>query len=304
MGHWIRKTTEQFITEAKAIHGDKYDYSLVEYNTAKDKVKIQCSIHGVFEQIPNAHLANGGCKQCGSKLTNFKNTFTTEQIITKSKIVHGDKYDYSLVEYIGIYDKIKIICPIHGEFEQQPDKHINGKCGCYECGIDKLRSSQEDFIKQVNEIHNNRYDYSLVNYVDTRTKVKIICQTHGEFETKPNWHLNGRGCPICNASKGEIKINKHLTENNIEFIPQHKFDDCVNKNKLPFDFFLPDHNMCIEFDGKQHFEPIDFFGGVKHLEKVQHNDRIKNKYCKDNNIKLIRIKYNEDVIEKLKTTLK
>lgn len=228
---------------------------------------------------------------------------TTAEFIDEAKNIHGDKYDYSLAQYHNAKTKVKIICPVHGVFEQQPDKHINGKSGCGKCHLENSRMDHDDFIKQVNIIHNNKYDYSQTKYVTSRTEIKIICPTHGEFKTKPNWHLNGRGCPICNTSKGEIKINKYLSENGLDFIQQHKFDDCVNKNKLPFDFYLPKLNLLIEFDGKQHFEPIEFFGGLKHLKETQHNDRIKNKYCEDKNIKLIRIRYDENVTEKLKASI-
>lgn len=228
---------------------------------------------------------------------------TTEEFIYEAKAVHGDKYDYSSSIYKNARTKINIICPIHGIFEQQPDKHINGKNGCGKCHLENSRTTQENYIKQVSEIHNNRYDYSLTQYVTARDFIKIICPIHGEFQQKANWHINGRGCPICNASKGEIKIEKYLIENNIEFIAQYKFDDCINKNKLPFDFYLPNHNILIEFDGKQHFEPIEFFGGIKHLKETQHNDKIKNKYCKDKGIKLIRIRYDENVTEKLKARI-
>ena len=108
----------------------------------------------------------------------------------------------------------------------------------------------------------------------------------------PSDHLSGYGCPRCYESKGETAIAKFLTSNNINYIREKKFDDCKNKSQLPFDFFLPDYNLLIEYDGKQHFEPVDYFGGIDGLNKCIINDKIKNKYAEDNKIKLLRIKYN------------
>ena len=123
--------------------------------------------------------------------------------------------------------------------------------------------------------------------------MKIICPIHGVFEQTPNSHLRGSGCPICKTSKGELEIQRILYNKNIKYITQYTFDNCKNKRKLPFDFYLPDYNMCIEFDGKQHYETIKYWGGEETLIKTKNNDKIKTNYCKNNNIKLIRIKYNE-----------
>jgi len=122
-----RKTTEEFIEMAKSIHGDRYDYSLVEYKNNKTKVKIICPVHGVFEQKPIHHLRGHGCHECGDK------RLTTKQFIEKVKSIHKDKYDYSLVEYKNNKTKVKIICPVHGPFEQRPNDHLRGR-GCFKCG--------------------------------------------------------------------------------------------------------------------------------------------------------------------------
>ncbi len=128
---------------------------------------------------------------------------------------------------------------------------------------------------------------------NNRTKVKIICITHGTFEQIPNAHLNNQGCPKCNSSKGELKTEQYLKENNIQFENQKTFPNCKNKLPLPFDFYLPKHNICIEYDGEQHFIPKSCFGGNKQFQRTKQNDLIKNQFCKNNNIKLIRIPYNE-----------
>jgi len=185
-----RLTTEQFIEKAKTIHGDTYDYSLVEYKNNYTKVKIICPIHDIFEQRPNSHLNGNGCPECsGTKKLN------TEEFIEKAKAIHGDKYDYSLVEYKNNSTKVKIICPEHGVFEQIPSSHLKGS-GCSKCsGTKKLTTEQ--FIEKAKAIHSDKYDYSLVKYKNNYTKVKIICPVHGTFKQRSGNHLYGQGCPEC-----------------------------------------------------------------------------------------------------------
>lgn len=196
-----RKTTEQFISKAHAIHGDRYDYSLVEYVGNAAKVTIICSEHGTFEQTPSEHLVGSGCNKCGILASAEARRKTTEDFIAKAKMVHGDRYDYSLVEYLSWQDKVTIICPDHGPFEQTPNGHVEGK-GCYECGIiassDAKRSTTEEFIAKARMVHGERYDYSLVEYVTSQKKVKIICPDHGPFPQAPNDHIFQKsGCPNC-----------------------------------------------------------------------------------------------------------
>jgi len=152
------------------------------------------------------------------------------------------------------------------------------------------------FIKKSNIIHNYKYNYSEVEYINNKTKVKIICPKHGIFNQKPNDHLMGHGCPICKESYGEKQIGIFLDNNNIRYIRQKKFKNCKNIKVLPFDFYLPEYNMCIEFDGIQHFKKIDKWGGENNYKLIMLKDNIKNNYCKNNNIYLLRIKYNDDII--------
>ncbi len=190
----MKKTTEEFIQSAQSVHGiGKYDYSLVEYVSSKTKVKIICSTHGVFEQRPSSHLLKHGCAKCQRK--------TTEEFIQSAKITHAtNKYDYSLVAYINDKAKVKIICPTHGVFEQKPSSHLRG-ASCPRCSRNKKKTTEE-FILEAKLIHGiNRFDYSLVEYVDARTKVKIVCPTHGAFEQESSSHLRGAGCPDCSATR-------------------------------------------------------------------------------------------------------
>ena len=277
----LRTTLIDFIKRSTQIHNQKYNYSLVNYFDNDTKVTIICSIHGQFEQTPQSHLSGSECNKCShAKLRKPLLTF-----IDKSNLIHNKKYDYSLVEYKNNKTKVKIICPIHGEFEQVPSHHLNG-CGCNKCGNNI--KSKDFFISESLMVHGDYYDYSLVDFIDTNTKVKIICPIHGEFEQRPRHHYKGAGCQICNESKGERIIRQYLIGNDIQFIPQKRFKDCRDKKPLPFDFYLPEHNICIEYDGEQHFKIKDAWGGAKALENTQIRDKIKTDYCNFKGIDLIR----------------
>lgn len=145
----------------------------------------------------------------------------------------------------------------------------------------------EYFIEKANQKHGFIYNYNKTTFKKTTKKVVITCITHGDFEQTPNSHLNGSGCPICKESKGEKEIRKHLVMLNIKFIPQHKFTECKNIKQLPFDFYLPNYNTCIEFNGEQHYKSIKHFGGDEKFNRTQINDEIKMEYCKMNKINLI-----------------
>lgn len=288
-------TTDEFISKSRNIHGSTFDYSLLEYKNNQSKVKVVCSIHGVFEIPACKHLQGRGCPNCsGYKISN-------EDFINRVKIIHGNKYDYSQVEYKQMHKKIKIICQIHGEFSQTPDRHLNG--GCNKCarekyGRDKTLTNKE-FIDRSNSIHEFKYDYSLVDYKHGHKKVKIICPIHGEFQQFPTNHIVGKGCQSCKDSKGEKEIRKWLKENNIKYVSQKKFKKCRNILPLPFDFYLPKQDICIEYDGEQHFKSVKMFGGDMGYELRVRNDKIKTNFCEDNNITLIRITYKDDIVFKL-----
>lgn len=287
--------TGEFIIKANLKHNNQYDYSICNYVDTFTKVKIICKRHGIFEQQPSNHLFGQGCPMCGEINRRKNRKSNIENFINKAHIIHNNKYDYSLVNYIDVKSLVVIICPIHGEFKQIVNSHLNGK-GCPVCAIksrsDIRKKTNEDFINESLRIHNGKYDYSLVNYINARHKVKIICPSHGIFEQKPDNHLSGNGCPFCNESKGEIKISRILDKLNINYIRQKTFEGCIGKKrKLPFDFYLPEKNLIIEYDGKQHFEIIEVFGGNNAFNETQLNDKIKNNYLLKNGIKLLRISY-------------
>ena len=190
-----KKTKEEFIKDARKVHGDKYDYSKVEYVNSATKVCIICPDHGEFWQKPNDHLNRHGCTKCGGNYSPTK-----EEWIASAHKKHCNKYDYSKVEYVNCETKVCIICPEHGKFWQTPHSHTQG-FGCPKCGIEtvksKLSSNNDDFIAKCKEVHGEKYNYSKIEYVNKCTKVCIICPEHGEFWQTPNNHIKGSGCPKC-----------------------------------------------------------------------------------------------------------
>jgi hypothetical protein len=222
---------------------------------------------------------------------------TTNDFIEKAINIHGNKYDYSMSIYNGSMTSIDIICKEHGKFQQTPNRHLCGR-GCPKCGKIKQsnsrRNTTESFINQAINIHGNKYDYSIVEYFDSRVNVKIICPKHGIFYQKPNNHLKGFGCSQCNIkSFGELLIKKWLSKNDIKYEIQKSFSDCKNVIHLRYDFYLPNMNLLIEYDGEPHFKVIDYLGGKEGLTYRQKNDMIKTEYAERNNIKLLRISYKE-----------
>lgn len=183
----LEKRKAEFISKAKAIYGDKYDYSKSQYAGYKNKLLIICKVHGEFWQTPIEHLKQCGCKECRIEAK-------TQKFISHAKAIHGDKFIYSKVRYKDSWTKVCITCPAHGDFWQAPASHLSG-CGCLKCS---LRSKDTyDFIKESKKIHGDRYDYSQVKYNNSTTKVCIICPTHGAFWQMPYSHLNGSGCRKC-----------------------------------------------------------------------------------------------------------
>ena len=169
-----------------------------------------------------------------------------------------------------------------------------------------VRKTNKQFINESNQVHDFKYSYDKLDYISNQTKVIITCPIHGDFKQRPLSHIQGNGCSNCNESKGEKEIARFLNKNNISYYRQHKFHDCRNVFELPFDFYIPSKRTVIEFDGIQHYEPIEHFGGLIALDKLKTNDKIKNDYCEDNYIDLIRIRYDQidRIFDILKESLK
>ena len=278
-------TTEEFILKSKEIHGDKYDYSQVTYINNSTPVEI---IHdGVsYEQLPQNHLK-------GFKCENNKK-MTENDFIRKSKEIHGDKYDYSLVDFKNVRSKIKII--YNGViYEQLGYAHLQGKSP----EMVPFKITNDVFIEKSKIIHGDIFDYSLVDCNGSNSKVKLIYKEK-LYKQCLSDHLRGhlpRGIII--DSKGVRDIISILEDRKIKYNREHYYKDCKNVNYLRFDFYLPDYNILIEYDGRQHFEVVDIWGGEEGLRKTKINDNIKNDYCKKNGIPLLRISHFENVEDEL-----
>ena len=291
-------TTQEFIEKSKLIHGDKYDYSLVNYIKNRLSVKIICKEHGIFQQMAANHLSGSGCFEC-----NGTKKYSNDTFIKKSQSIHGDKYDYLKINYKDNDSKVIITCKAHGDFIQKAGIHLNGS-GCPTC-MKRNKLNTQEFIKRSKELYGDIFTYNKSIYISVRKNIKITCKKHGDFDRKVKTHFQGSGCPKCPArsSKGEITIKRWLEIKNIKYLPQYTFNNCRNRNILPFDFYLPDYNTCIEYNGEQHYKPIDFFGGEKRVKKHLFTDNIKKEYCYNNDIPLIIIKYNENINEILNEKL-
>ena len=186
-----KKTTEEFIAEAKRIHGNKYDYSQTVYVDCRTPVTIICPKHGPFTMAPNNHTKQKqGCPKCYRRFSN------TEEFIEYSKTVHGDKYDYSQTVYNKSTERVCIICPEHGPFHQTPREHASG-CGCPKCSFPNKSMTFEEFVEKANIVHKGKYDYSKTIFRGIDKHIIVSCPLHGDFETIPRNHLEGRECPIC-----------------------------------------------------------------------------------------------------------
>lgn len=237
---------EEFIEKAEKVHKNKYDYSKVNYINSETKVCIICPIHGEFYQLPGSHINGCGCSLCSKN-----KRITKDEFIRRANIVHNNYYDYSNIEYKNTTTKIKIICPIHGEFSQLPANHLNGN-GCHTCkkliGHNKLRKSNEEFINQLKEIYGDSFDYSKVNYTSSNIKVTLGCHKHGWFDQYPSQLLCKRrtSCPKCGAERGGNKQSLSTEEfiKRSKEIYRDKYDYSKTEYKghsVPVTIICPEH---------------------------------------------------------------
>ena len=291
-----RLNKNNFIPRAKEIHGTKYDYSKTQYVKAKEPVIIICPKHGEFTQRPQDHILKAcGCPKCKGEKTIEVHSYTREKFIELAKAKHKDKYDYSRMSYINYTTKVQIVCPIHGVFEQVPRDHISGT-GCPKCGREKANVSETyslgEFIEKAKKVHFNKYDYSKVNYINSQTKICIICPEHGEFWQTPANHLYGQGCPKCKLV-GQTKLYNKLQEK----LPNLKILFEADNKNIPWignqriDIYIPSINFAIELMGPQHYQEIPYFKNGSSLAITQERDKQKKIKCEKNNCTLVELKY-------------
>lgn len=222
---------------------------------------------------------------------------TTEQFIQRAKEIYGDRYNYDKVIYNNSREPVTIICSIHNEFQITPDNFLH-KNGCAKCSYDLLSNKRlddkDDFVNKSLRTHGTYYDYTKVTYVNYITKVEILCPLHGSFWQNPSKHIFGQGCPKCKSSKGERIIYHYLVDNDILFLEQYRNSTCKDKAILSFDFYLPNYNLLIEFQGLQHERFIPYYHKtIDNFDKQKLRDNIKRQWAKDNNIQLLEISYKE-----------
>ena len=296
-----RKTTEEFKNEVRSLYGSQFDFDEeTVYLGNKYKVSVICKKHGKIMIQPDNFLhKHSGCPYCNKeKRIDSKHIFnvsdgvckprlrtTPHERIERAKTLYNGFYGYFCSDFSRSNAKAVIICPIHGEFAMSYDSHVNQKHECPKCK-GNVKLTQEEFAKRLNDVWGDEYDVSKAIYKNMHENVTLICQEHGEFQRTPIELLYfKRGCPLCNVQhvslENEIEIL--LQENEIIFETQKKFDWL---GLLSLDFYLPQYNVAIECQGKQHFG----FGGWStsyDFEKQRERDERKYKLCKDNGIKML-----------------
>lgn len=283
------KTHEQFVEEVSKVNKDIE--IIGKYVNCDKKIEVRCKLcDNIWFARPADILRGHGCPKCMRKaLTKTQCQYIFDLAAVNPDVIVIDKY-------VNSYTKIKHLCLKCGnEWYVKPHDLLVGNC-CPQCTTRK--KSHEQYIKELADKNPNIQ--AIETYVNANTNIMHRCIVCGyEWMARPSHLLHGLGCPSCNGSYGEQMVRRWLISNNIKHEQQKCFSDCKNKRALPFDFYLPDYNCCIEYDGAQHYKKVDLWGGQEYLSQRQHNDKIKNDYCIKNNIRLIRIRYDEDVCEVL-----
>lgn len=275
---------QKLLNKAKIVHGDKYDYSKVNYAKFNDMVEIICPKHGSFWQFFHVHVNKPtNCPTCIREADKL----TIEEFISKSEKIHGKSYDYSKVVYETNRSMVTINCPKHGDFVQRAASHLSGN-KCRDCYVEDSRNSKEEFVKKAKQIHSDKYDYSKAVYKGSKIPLEIICPKHGSFWQRPNTHTSSKnGCCRCSESKGENEVERCLLKYNIKHFREYR----ILPHRYRYDFFLPELNIYIEFNGQQHYKPVEMFGGLPAFLKVKENDKIKRFLVKQHQGKLIVLTY-------------
>ena len=295
-----KKTHEEYVQELLAknpnvLVAEKYinmDTPTLHYCTSHDEY---------WKTTPYRALQGVGCKECKKEKFRQTRCKTQQQYIKEVETINTNIIVVG--QYIDAKTPIKHYCKTHDIFwDTLPDNILHG-CGCVECGKDKIgnknKKSHNEYITELEKINPNVE--VMEEYIDANTAILHMCKIDGhKWYARPGNILFGKGCPQCNESHGEKQIRQWLDNHYIKYITQKTFDDCKNRRVLPFDFYISDYNLCIEYDGEQHYRPVDFFGGDERFQQCQYHDTIKTKYCKDNNIHLLRIPYFKNIEEELR----
>lgn len=270
--HNRRLTTEDFLNRAKEVHGDIYDYSLVQVSKSSTPVTIICKEHGAFQQKPSKHLIGQGCPACRYDKIREKRAHTLDDFLKLSKNIHGDSYDYSRVtQYTNTDTPVEILCKTHGAFLQRPEVHLRGG-GCPVCAIkanaDNARKPFSEFVAEAQATHGNAYDYSEVEYKAAGDHVRIICPEHGAFWRPARSHIRGAGCPRCETWKRsveEVELERFiagLLNPSVEIRIEELVD--YGKTRFYLDIAVPLFGLAFEFNGLYwHSDAVDR-GNTRH----------------------------------------
>lgn len=268
-----------------------------ECSSATEKIIWKCNEHENFIMSWNCVKNGKGCPTCGkissSNIRKNSIDYVKSKFEEKNLILMTD-------EYINNETPLAYICKQHKEegIQYISFGSLISNRGCRYCAKENCRllqtKTQEQFEKEVYSIFLDKYKV-IGKYINSTTHIEVYCNNCNEsFFIAPKHLLNGHGCSICSISRGEQKIKSFLILNNIDFIQQYKFDNCRSKRKLPFDFAIfknEDLYCLIEYQGIQHYKPVETFGGEKQFLEQQKVDKIKKDFCNNQNIKLIEISY-------------
>jgi len=292
-----RLTLDSITDKCNKIHNSKYKYLKLYWITVngydRAMLLIECPVHGEFKQRLDAHMNGSGCYNCYLEVN--KKTITFESAVKESRKVHGDRYKYIELYWDDSsgYNRAMLVieCPIHGIFRQRLDGHLSGNV-CYQCSVDNSKLSKSDFITRslkTQPLNMNDYTNTIITSVSDKATIK--CNIHNKYYTQTvNDHMRGNiGCKLCTATVGELAVAKYLDKHNIDFIQEYRFTDVVFIHY--YDFYLPELNILIEYDGEQHYKPVKNLGGKKGLIQTKIRDKRKDDLAITINIPLIRIPY-------------
>lgn len=272
-----QKLTYEYVKEY--IENEGYKILSNEYVNNRSKLEIMCP-HGHVFLVKFNNFKNGS--RCPVCYGHIKHSYDEVKNIFES-----NGYKLLSDEYVNKDEKLEIMCPDGHIYFTSLNVFKRG-FRCPQCS-GKAKHTLE-FIRE----YLNKYGYELLSteYINANTSISMKCPEGHVFKMRfGEFKNNNRRCPVCSSSSGALETASILDKLNIKYIREFKFDDCKFKAQLPFDFYLPDFNVLIEFDGGQHYKIIKHFGGFDGFVDRKIRDTIKNIYCKDNNIKLIRIPY-------------
>ncbi len=300
-----------YLEELDKIFKDKYEIEKVIINSGDD-IDVFCKSHGYFKKDFTSLKRGHGCPTCNKFIKKAGTKKNTESFIYLSKETHKDWFDYSNTVYIDSKTRVDLKCnKCSHEFKQKPCTNLSGK-GCPNCWKSRnrlpkynSRNTLEDIEERCKVFFEDTLDFSNSEAKTSNEKISVFCKKcNNNFDQYTGHLVRGVGCQICSRaekqSKPEKLIESILKENRVKYECEKSFEGCSHKNKLRFDFYLPELNTCIEYQGEQHYNPISIFGGEEALKKQIIKDQVKRKYCTDNNIKLLEISYRDSIEKVLK----